>query len=256
MSRYVVGATWDDAPHLSAEVKTALLASIPAYQRDARSKGIPQLGAGAIYPIAESDVVIPPFEIPAHFRRGYGLDVGWNRTAAAFLAFDPDAGVSYLYSEHYRGEAEPSTHGQAILARGRLRSDLDGRWLPGRIDPAARGRSQVDGQQLLTKYRDDLGLNLTAATNAVETGIYAVWTALSEGRLRVFSTCTNWLSEYRLYRRDERGRVIKKHDHLMDATRYAVIEGPGWLLPVPPVSRPLPPPPPVLEGSGGLGWMG
>ena len=26
--------------------------------------------------------------------------------------------------------------------------------------------------------------------------------------------------EYRLYRRDEKGRVVKENDHLMDASRY------------------------------------
>lgn len=31
------------------------------------------------------------------------------------------------------------------------------------------------------------------------------------------------MEEYRLYRRDERGRVVKTNDHLMDAFRYAVM---------------------------------
>jgi phage terminase large subunit-like protein len=45
--KFVVQATWDDVPHLSAEAKAELLASIPPYQREARSKGVPQLGSGA-----------------------------------------------------------------------------------------------------------------------------------------------------------------------------------------------------------------
>ena len=57
MSKLVVSATWDDVPHLSPEQKTELWGSIPPYQRDARSKGIPQLGSGAIYPVAESEIV-------------------------------------------------------------------------------------------------------------------------------------------------------------------------------------------------------
>ena|SRR5215469_4123072 len=40
-----IQATWDDAAHLSAEAKAKLLASIPPYQREVRSKGIPQLAA-------------------------------------------------------------------------------------------------------------------------------------------------------------------------------------------------------------------
>jgi hypothetical protein len=37
------------------------------------------------------------------------------------------------------------------------------------------------------------------------------------GRLKVFSTLGNWLVEFRIYRRDEKNRVVKKGDHLMDA---------------------------------------
>ncbi len=52
--RFVVMASWDDVPHLSQQQKDALWNSIPPFQRDARSKGIPQLGSGAIYPVQES----------------------------------------------------------------------------------------------------------------------------------------------------------------------------------------------------------
>ena len=216
MSRHVVTATWDDAPHLTRQQKDELWASIPPYQRDARSKGVPQLGSGAIYPVPESDIACQPFELPEHWPRAYGLDVGWNRTAAIWGAIDRDSQTVYLYAEHYRGQAEPSVHADAIRARGP--------WIPGTIDPAARGRGQIDGRQILQAYLD-LGLDLDPAENAVEAGIHAVWRLLSAGRLRVFRPLGNWLGEYRIYRRDEKGRVVKQHDHLMDATRYLVTTG-------------------------------
>lgn len=214
--RYLVMATWDDVPHLSPAVKKELWDAIPPYQRDARAKGIPQLGSGAIYPVPESDIVCDPFEIPEHWPRCYALDVGWNRTAALWLALDRQSSTVYAYSEHYRSQAEPSVHAEAIRARGS--------WIRGVIDPAARGRSQKDGEQLMQNYRD-LGLDLTAANNAVETGLYDVWQRLSGARLKVFKTLPNWLSEYRLYRRDEKGRVVKERDHLMDCTRYGIMSG-------------------------------
>lgn len=43
--------------------------------------------------------------------------------------------------------------------------------------------------------------------------------------IKVFSTLHNWLSEFRIYRRDEHGKIIKKKDHAMDATRYLVMSG-------------------------------
>ena len=34
-----------------------------------------------------------------------------------------------------------------------------------------------------------------------------------------------WVEEYRMYRRDQKGEIIKLHDHYMDATRYAIQTG-------------------------------
>jgi phage terminase large subunit-like protein len=215
-SKFVTLATWDDAPHLTEKQKTDLWGSIPQYQRDARTKGIPQLGSGAIYPIDESTIKIKPIEIPPHWPKAYGFDVGWNRTAAIWSAWDRDSDIVYLYSEHYQGQAEPLIHAHGIKSRGE--------WIPGAIDPASRGRNQIDGKRLLRVYRD-LGLTLSPADNAVEAGIYAVWMRLSTGRLKVFDTLQNWFDEYRLYRRNEDGKVVKERDHLMDATRYLIMTG-------------------------------
>lgn len=215
-SKFVITATWDDVPHLGEAEKTELWNSIPPFQRDARSKGVPQLGSGAIYPVPESDIIVPDFEIPAHWPRFFSMDVGWNRTAAGFYALDRDTDTVYRTSEHYQGQAEPIIHAEAIKARGA--------WIPGVIDPAARGRSQHDGLQLYQKYKD-LGLDLEIAKNAVEAGIYEVWQRMSTGRFKVFKSCTNWIYEFRLYRRDEKGRIIKEHDHAMDETRYGIMSG-------------------------------
>ena len=241
MSKSVVTATWDDAPHLDDGAKKELWASIPPHLRDARSKGIPSLGSGAIYPVPETDILCDPFDIPVHWPRAYGMDVGWNRTAAIWCAIDRDSQTVYLYAEHYRGQAEPSVHADAIKARGD--------WIKGAIDPAASGRSQKDGAQLLNLYRG-LGLKLTPADNTVETGLYAVWQRLSGGRLKVFNTCQHWVEEYRLYRRDEEGRIVKEFDHLMDATRYLVMTGLDLarVKPLPEQAR--------ASGGGSQSWMG
>jgi len=215
-SRALVRATWDDAPHLSESAKAEMMASIPPWQRDARSKGIPDMGAGVIYPVPEADIVVADFAIPAHWPRAYGMDVGWNRTAAVWGATDRDTGVTYLYSEHYRGEAEPIVHAESIRSRGR--------WIPGVIDPASRGRGQSDGMQLYASYKE-FGLDLSPADNGVEAGLTDTWTMLSTGKLKVFASLRNWRNEYRMYHRDEKGKIVKSDDHLMDATRYFVRSG-------------------------------
>jgi len=213
-SRGHVTMTIDDAEHISPERRAEIIANYPPHEREARTLGIPSLGAGAIYPVPFSDVSCKPFAIPAFWPRAFALDVGWNKTAAIWGAKDPSDGTLYLYAEHYRGEELPLVHGAAIKARGD--------WIKGAIDPAARGRQQADGTRLIEQYRDQ-GLKLVPAINEVESGLYEVWQLLATGRLRVFTTLQNFEQEYRGYHRDEKGKVVKKFDHLMDAARYLVM---------------------------------
>lgn len=211
-----VFVTWDDVPHLSEETKKTILAGVPPWQRAARSKGTPQLGAGAIYQVAEDDFVVSNFEIPIHWPRAYGFDIGWNMNAAIFGAWDRENDVVYVYDELYKGKTEASLIATAIKARGE--------WLKGVIDPASHGRRPGDGAQMIKIYRE-LGLDVKDADNAVEAGLTEVWRRLSEGRLRVFRSCTNLLAEYRIYRRDDKGKVVKKNDHALDALRYLIMSG-------------------------------
>lgn len=212
----IVSATWDDAPHLTEEQKNDLWETLPPHQRDARSKGVPALGSGAIYPVNESEFVVEPFDIPKHWKKAYGFDVGWNNTAACWGALDGDNDILYIYGDYKEGQKEPAVHASAIKQRGA--------WIPGAIDPASAGSNQKDGEQLLKLYRAQ-GLTLTGADNTVEAGIFDVYERLTTGRLKVFSTCTKLLEEYRLYRRDEKGKIVKEMDHIMDAMRYLVRTG-------------------------------
>lgn len=213
-SKHLTTASWDDVPHLDEKTKSELMESTPPHLRDARAKGIPSLGSGAIYPIPESEIVCEPFPIPPHWPVGYGMDVGWNKTAGVWLAWDRESDVLYAWSEHYRGQAEPAVHAHAIMSRAN--------WIPGFIDPASAGSNQKDGTVLMDIYRD-LELSLQPANNAVEAGIWEVYERLSTSRLKIFNTLRNTLAEYRLYRRDDKGKIVKEFDHALDALRYGVM---------------------------------
>lgn len=217
MAKFSVMVGWDDVPHLTAEQKASTLAGIPAWQRDARITGMPQLGAGAIYPLPEADILIDPFVIPEHWKRSYGMDPGWNRTAAIFFAWNPDGPGAVAYADYYRGLAEPAVHVAALRAMG---AD----WMTGVIDPAAQKTRGLKGEILLDVYRS-MGLTLTIANNAVEPGLLQTWHWLSTNQLKIFRTLNDTRNEMRLYRRNEKGEVIKENDHLMDAMRYNVMSG-------------------------------
>jgi len=209
--KHVTNITWWDVPHLKPEEIEQMLAATPPQLRDARSKGVPTVGTGLIYPVALENITVDDFQIPKHWMRHNGMDVGWSATSCVFGAWDKDNDIIYIYSEHKQGQAEPIIHAKAIKARGE--------WIKTSIDPASRGRSQIDGENLYNLYQKE-GLKLIPANNAVESGIFTMWERMTTGRLKIFKSCTGILRELSLYHRDENGKIVKKNDHLLDSSRY------------------------------------
>jgi len=76
----------------------------------------------------------------------------------------------------------------------------------------------------------------------VEAGIKEVWNLLVSGRLKVMEDLGNWLREFRKYHRDDKGagKIVKRYDHLMDATRYLMVSGRPYM-----DTKPKPRPPPT-----------
>jgi phage terminase large subunit-like protein len=221
--KHVTLCKWDDVPHLTDQMKQQMLSATSPHLRLARSEGDPTVSSGMIYPVNRDFITVDDFKIPVHWPKLYGMDVGWNNTAAIWGAWDRDTDTIYLYSEYKQGEEKPVVHSRAIEARGK--------WIKGAIDPNARGRSQIDGEALFRLYRLE-GLKIFPADNSVETGIYEVWDRLSTGRLKVFKSLTKTLHEMSLYRRDLKGKIVKTNDHIMDAMRYMITSPASmWTLP-------------------------
>lgn len=215
--RFVVMVGWDDVPHLSEEKKRQLLAVIPPHLRDVKTKGVPYLGSGAIYPIPEDEIMCEPFSIPYYWPKAYALDPSWGRTAAVWGAYNEAEDIWYIYSEYVRGQAEIPIHVDAIKSRGA--------YINGVVDPYASGGGRgKDGEAFLDAYTKH-GLNLELANNAVEAGIQTVFERLSTGRLKFFKTMSNLFYEYRMYRRDDKGKIVKKNDDGLDCVRYLMMSG-------------------------------
>jgi len=168
-SKWVDRWTWDDIPHLTEEWKKQQYESLPPHQREARSRGIPTMGTGVIYPVQWEDIKCDPFTIPNDWPRIYGMDVG-NHTAVVWLATDPSTNKMYVYDCYQRDATEPHIHAANIKNRGTNITDNPLLQLPGVIDPASAGASQIDGNRLIDMYRNQ-GLKVTSAINAVEAGL-------------------------------------------------------------------------------------
>ena len=131
-------------------------------------------------------------------------------------AWERSASCLWLYSEYYMGQRPPIQHAAALKAHGE--------WIPGLIDPSSRQRKQADGERMIEMYGRE-GLDLFPADNAVDTGIDDCYGMMATGRLKVSRALQNFRFEYSIYRRDEKGRVVKRSDHLMDCMRYLVNSG-------------------------------
>jgi phage terminase large subunit-like protein len=65
--RHVVTMTIDDIGHFSPEERAKIIASYPPHEREARTKGIPTLGSGRIFPVADDLIACEAIQIPRHW---------------------------------------------------------------------------------------------------------------------------------------------------------------------------------------------
>lgn len=217
--QYLLNVTWDDAPHLTEERKAQILAAIPEYQRDMRSKGIPVLGEGLIYPIDEASIKCEPFEMPSYFRRICAIDFGIDHPfAAVWVAHDPETDTIYVYDCYREAGKTPPTHVSAIKRRGTVRV----------VYPHDGDNTEKGTGKTLAQFYKEEGLKLHAkfsnpdGTNYVEPGIMEILTRMQNGTFKVLSSCTSVFEELRKYHR-KNGKRVKKDDDLMDAMRYAAM---------------------------------
>jgi hypothetical protein len=218
--QYLQNVTWDDAPHLAQDVKDQLLAAIPEYQRDMRSKGIPVLGSGIIFPIKDEDIICDPFECPDHFLVLNGLDFGWDHPQAHVqLWLDTDHGIIYVARAWRKSERDAD---QAWTATKNWASCVPTAW------PHDGHQTEKGGGLVLSNQYKDAGFDMmgTHATHpeggiSVESGLWQMLQDMRDGKFKVFSNLTEWFEEKRLYHRDDKGKIVKERDDLLSATRYA-----------------------------------
>jgi hypothetical protein len=59
-----------------------------------------------------------------------------------------------------------------------------------------------------------------------EAAVVEITGLISTKRLKVFSTCTEWISQFRSYRRDKDGDLVEESDGLMRAMDLVAVYGP------------------------------
>ena len=218
---HVTNMTIEDAEHYTPEQREAIVASYPEHEREARAKGIPILGSGRVFPVAEEAIKVKPFPIPPHWPRLVGLDFGIDHpSAAVWLAWDRDSDVLYVTDCYRVKDSSIPIHASAIRARGD--------WIPVAWPHDGLQRDKGSGEQLATQYKNQ-GLAMLPhratfedGSNGVEAGVAEMFTRMQTMRLRVFAHLDDWFEEFRLYHRKD-GMLVKSGDDLLSATRYAMM---------------------------------
>ena len=215
---------WDDAPHITKETRESLLGSYPEHQKDMRTKGIPMLGHGRIYDMAEQSIVIDPFDIPHHWRSIGGIDFGWDHPQAIVkLAWDMENDVLYLTNEWRKEKVSAND------AWGATKSWIKGVPVSFPHDGLNTEKGRDDAKQQVVLYRE-AGFRMLheratfdGVSNSVEQGVYELRQRMRDGRFKVFRGCRLFLEEFGQYHRDDKSKIVRKMNDVLDATRYAMM---------------------------------
>lgn len=222
---HVTNMTIDDCEHYTPEQRAQIIASYPAHELEARTKGIPSRGSGAVFPVALDDILCDSFPIPEHWAQLCAIDFGWSHPAAGVkLAYNRDTDVIYVTATHRAKEQTPLMFTNAVKGWGSWLPwawPHDGHQSGGKFDAK-------DQAQLAVIYREHgLKMHLTHATFeaggfSVEAGITEMLERMQTGRLYVFRELHDWQEEFMLYHRKD-GLIVKEHDDILSATRVGCI---------------------------------
>ena len=223
--KFYMHMSWADNIYLSEEEKARLRNSTPAWQIEAREHGYPVFGQGKVFIQPESDIFIPPFQVPDHFHHIYGLDpaaTSGGTYGSVHLAWDKDRDMIYAVSDYKLSNVTPSEHANNI--RNRI---VPFEHCIGICDPAGGGENQHTKESTLDFFRNKCGLKLVNAVKVngtKEAVIDSLYERIRNGTFKIMfdntGGCVNLVKEWRQYSRDDKGQIIKKNDHCIDALFY------------------------------------
>jgi phage terminase large subunit-like protein len=220
--RGMVLMTIEDVGHYTREEKTRIIEAYPEHEREARANGIPMLGSGRIYPVAESVIKEATIEVPSLWPQIIGMDFGWqdHPTAAVKFAWDKANDVIHITGAYRQAKELPPIYAAAIKAMGNI---------PIAWPHDGLIKDKSSGVQIAQMYRK-LGLKLVQEhaqfpddrKNGVEAAIQETLTRMKTRRLRVDENLHDWFEEFRLWHYKD-GKPVDEREDLMKATHYALM---------------------------------
>lgn len=210
-------ATWDDVPHLSEKEKAEMLKGMPPHEIEARTKGIPYLGGGMVFPVSPHRYIVEPFQVnfPRHYKFINGLDTG-NTTFAVFGALDHITNTVYIYGEKEFKDVPIPIKAAALSQISKA---------PYMADTSLNQMAEYDGRNLKQEYTD-LGLIIKHPNKKLKEAIIArVYAMMIAGQLKISSDCKQLRQALVSYIRNDDGKIRKQDnpdDHPVDAFLYLI----------------------------------
>ncbi|MDI5810305.1 DNA packaging protein, partial [Salmonella enterica subsp. enterica serovar Anatum] len=149
-----------------------------------------------------------------------GMDFGWDHPQSRVqLAIDMEAEIFYVTKAWKASKTSPA---EAWGATKAWANKVPTAWPQDGLQT-----EKGSGLQQKEYYKDAGFLMLPEpaqwpdGSRSVEPGLFELHDLMSTGRFKVFAGLRDWFEEFNFYHRDERGRIVKTRDDLLDATRYA-----------------------------------
>ncbi len=224
-SAFYMNVTIEQCPHISQKDKDDFVRGLQPHEIEARTKGIPMLGEGAIYPVSDEHISYEAFSIPKYFKRVCGMDFGDDHyTAACWVAYDADTDVIYIYDVYKARRTTIADNSSAIRDRGV--------WIPVAWPHDGMNKDKSGSGIRLKELYEDNFVNMLPISarydddkgggQAREPIIQECFERMVSGRLKVASHLNLWFEEKRSYHRKD-SRVVDKKDDLLSAMHYAVM---------------------------------
>ena len=239
-----IRVSWDDVPEydpwgepfLLKSTREQLLRDYLPYERDARVKGVPVMGKGAVFPIqswptyktGEYDFALMP-----GIERIIAMDLGLvnDRTVISLMYWHPREREAWLHSQIVvRGteEANPTSYINHLM-----RPEVFGTPIVLPPDASTPGRYTMNAQSL-REFMESYELNVHEKpimnppdsqgkiTNHKSYGINIMRQMIEVGTFHINENCTTFLNEAQNYYVDPQGR-FSDPDDAIDSARYALL---------------------------------
>ena len=226
----------EDALHIDPKDYAKITAGYSAHQREARTRGTPMLGSGAVFEEVTLDMIRVPISIRGTDVVHAKLDIletrAWFKLwaidfgiahpfAAVLLMHDRDRDIIYVTYEIKIKGGVPAIHAarmKTVAANVPVAWPHDG-----------TQRDKGSGIELAKQYKHEgllmLPEHATHRTGgyATEPGIMELLSRMRSGRFGVALNCVEWQDEFSGYYRKE-GIIVKENDDLLSATRIGTMQ--------------------------------